>query len=73
MIDMIYHQNSKETMGEKYKNDLEDKNTPSKQSLADRFFKRFVENEDQINFTNEDVIKEIKNLEKNFTAYSKRG
>jgi len=52
-------------MGEKYKNDLEDKNTPSKQSLADRFFKSFVENEDKIDFTNEDVIKEIKNLEKN--------
>ena len=56
-------------MGEKYKNDLEDKNTPSKQSLADRFFKRFVKNEDQINFTNEDVIKEIKNLEKNLKKY----
>ncbi|MFX0173976.1 MAG: hypothetical protein ACFE9L_18985 [Candidatus Hodarchaeota archaeon] len=41
----------------------------SKESLADRFFKRFVENEDQIDFTNEDVLKEINFLEKYLKNY----
>jgi hypothetical protein len=56
-------------MGENYKNDLEGNTTPNKQTLADRFFKRFVENEQQIKFTNEDTIKEIRNLEKNLKKY----
>lgn len=56
-------------MGKKDKNNAESNKNLSKQTLADDFFERFVENEDQIEFTNEDIFKEIKNLEKNLKKY----
>jgi len=56
-------------MSEKDKFESESKNNINKRVLADQFFKHFVENENQINFAHEDVIKEIKNLEKNYLPY----